>query len=47
VVKGGYAELPSQPGLGVDLNEKVAAQHPYKPVTRHQGHFADGGVADQ
>ena len=31
-VKEGFAELPSRPGLGVDLNEKVAAQHPYKPV---------------
>jgi L-alanine-DL-glutamate epimerase-like enolase superfamily enzyme len=46
VVKNGFAELPSKPGLGVELNEKVAAQHPYKPVNRANPHFADGGVAD-
>jgi galactonate dehydratase len=32
VVRNGYAELPSKPGLGVTLNEKVAALHPYKPM---------------
>ena len=47
VVNNGYAELPSRPGLGVTLNEKVAAQHPYKPVNRPQYEFADGSVADQ
>ena len=46
VVKNGFAELPSKPGLGVELNEKVAAQHPYKPVNRANFHFADGGVGD-
>jgi L-alanine-DL-glutamate epimerase-like enolase superfamily enzyme len=45
-VKEGFAELPSRPGLGVDLNEKVAAQHPYKPVNRPNYVFQDGGVAD-
>jgi galactonate dehydratase len=47
VIKNGYAELPSRPGLGVTLNEKVAAQHPYKPIERPAYEFADGGVADQ
>ncbi|MBM3738601.1 MAG: galactonate dehydratase [Acidobacteria bacterium] len=46
VVKDGHAELPVRVGLGVDLDEKVAAQHPYKPVTRPQNVFSDGGVAD-
>ncbi|MGI8992077.1 MAG: galactonate dehydratase [Bryobacteraceae bacterium] len=46
VVKNGYAELPSRPGLGVDLNEKIAAEHPYKPITRQHFTFADGSVAD-
>ncbi|MBM3724834.1 MAG: hypothetical protein FJW40_05365 [Acidobacteria bacterium] len=45
-VKDGFAELPDRPGLGVDLNEKVAAAHPYKPVTRPQNTFTDGAVAD-
>jgi len=46
VVTNGYAELPARPGLGVTLNEKVAAQHPYKAVTRAQPKFGDGAVAD-
>lgn len=45
-LKDGFAELPDKPGLGVDLDEKVAAQHPYKPVNRPNYVFADGGVAD-
>ncbi|HWB87038.1 MAG TPA: enolase C-terminal domain-like protein [Bryobacteraceae bacterium] len=47
VVKDGYAELPTRPGLGVALNEKVAALHPYQPVNRPEYHSADGGVMDQ
>ena len=45
-VNKGFAELPDRPGLGVALDEKVAAQHPYKPVTRNQPVFSDGGVGD-
>ncbi len=45
-VKDGFAELPDRPGLGVDLDEKVAAQHPYLPVNRPNYTFRDGGVAD-
>jgi galactonate dehydratase len=46
VVKAGFAELPTRPGLGVTLNEKIAAQHPYEPVNRQNFVFSDGGVAD-
>jgi galactonate dehydratase len=46
-IRSGYAELPSRPGLGVTLNEKVAAAHPYKPTNRPEYHFPDGSVADQ
>ncbi len=46
VVKDGFAQLPDRAGLGVDLDEKVAAAHPYKPVNRPAYRFADGGVAD-
>lgn len=45
-VKEGYAELPDRPGLGVDLDEKVAAAHPYKPVNRPKYVFGDGATAD-
>jgi L-alanine-DL-glutamate epimerase-like enolase superfamily enzyme len=46
-IKNGYAELPSRPGLGVTLNEKVAAAHPYKPAARGAYWFEDGSIADQ
>ena len=46
-IKNGYAELPVRPGLGVTLNEKVAAAHPYKPVNRPGYRFEDGSVTDQ
>jgi galactonate dehydratase len=45
-VKDGFADLPARPGLGVELNEKVAAQHPYKPVNRPNYIFSDGAVGD-
>ena len=46
-VKDGYADLPSKPGLGVTLNESVAAKHPYKPIDRGHYRFGDGSIADQ
>ncbi len=46
VLKNGFAELPERPGLGVDLNEKVAAEHPYKPVNRENWVWPDGSPAD-
>ncbi|MGH9675441.1 MAG: enolase C-terminal domain-like protein [Bryobacteraceae bacterium] len=46
VVKDGFAELPDRAGLGVDIDEKVAAQHPYKPANRPNYVFSDGGVGD-
>ncbi len=42
----GFALPPDRPGLGVDMDEKVAAQRPYKPHTRQQLRFPDGGIAD-
>ena len=42
----GYAMPPDRPGLGVDLDEKVAAKRPYQPHTRQKLRFPDGGIAD-
>ena len=47
VVKAGYADLPTRPGLGVTLNEKIAAAHPYQPTNRPEYRFGDGSVTDQ
>jgi L-alanine-DL-glutamate epimerase-like enolase superfamily enzyme len=46
-IRAGYAELPTRPGLGVTLNEKVAATHPYKPAARGEYRLPDGSITDQ
>jgi galactonate dehydratase len=46
VIRNGYAELPDKAGLGVRLNEQVAAKHPYQPVNRPNYVFQDGAVGD-
>lgn len=33
-ISNGFCALPDRPGLGTVLNEKVAAQRPYAPLTR-------------
>lgn len=42
----GFSLPPDMPGLGVDLDEKVAAQRPYQPHNRQQLRFPDGSVTD-
>ena len=29
-VKNGYVQVPNKPGLGIELDEKELAKHPYK-----------------
>jgi L-alanine-DL-glutamate epimerase-like enolase superfamily enzyme len=45
-VKGSYVDLPTKPGLGLDLDEAVAAKHPYRPDLRTMWVWPDGSVAD-
>ena len=52
-LRNGHFELPTAPGLGVELDEAYIAAHPPKPrtmdeygATRHQAWGADGSVAD-
>ena len=45
-IKDGYFELPTAPGLGVELKEDVIASRPYDPRPYAGAYFADGGVAD-
>lgn len=42
----GYTALPDNPGLGCELNEKVAAKYPYEPGYRLPIIFEDGSVFD-
>jgi galactonate dehydratase len=43
----GYAPPPDRPGLGLALDEKVAAKFPYKPKDWRSHRFADGSIADR
>ena len=42
----GSALPPDRPGLGLDLDERVAARYPYKPQNWRALRFSDGAVAD-
>ena len=48
VLKDGYFELPTAPGLGVELDEDVIASRPYPDPEYGEGSWdaLDGGVAD-
>jgi galactonate dehydratase len=45
--RDGYAALPDRPGLGLDLDEKVAARFPYRPKDWRSHRFPDGSIADR
>jgi galactonate dehydratase len=46
VTEGGIAYAPSTPGLGIDINEKEAAKHPFQPEVTMAYFHKDGSVAD-
>jgi galactonate dehydratase len=43
-INDGHAELPTVPGLGVELDEDLIAEHPYQPLAIREYYNADGGV---
>jgi galactonate dehydratase len=43
----GYLEIPERPGLGVELDEKAAARHPFQPWRRPFNARVDGSLAWQ
>ncbi len=45
---GTYWEIPTEPGFGVEVNEKEAAKHPYKPDVLHSATalLSDGTIAN-
>ena len=46
VYKDGYAQLPEKPGLGCDLDESIAAKHPYVEGEMPHYLYEDGSVSD-
>ncbi len=45
--RNGFAELPNKPGLGIDLDESVAAKSPYVEKDWHGPRFEDGAITDR
>jgi galactonate dehydratase len=45
-VEGGVSRAPTAPGLGIDINEKEAAKHPFQPEVMMAYFHKDGSVAD-
>jgi galactonate dehydratase len=45
-VHEGYVSIPDRPGLGIDVNEKEAAKHPYQLEKMQRYFHPDGSVAD-
>jgi len=46
-VVDGYAALPDRPGLGITLNEEIAARYPYQPKPWHTPLAPDGAYLDR
>lgn len=45
-VNQGYVTAPTAPGLGIDIDEAVAAKHPWEPEVMMPAFHRDGSVAD-
>jgi galactonate dehydratase len=45
-VKAGYIDIPTRPGLGIDINESEAAKHPFQEEVMQRYFHPDGAVAD-
>jgi len=43
-IVNGYLELPTTPGLGIELNEEYCLKHPYKPWRRALPPTPDGSI---
>jgi galactonate dehydratase len=43
-IKEGYAQLPTAPGLGVELDQALMAKHPYQPMPLRMWVRGDGTV---
>lgn len=48
VLRDGHWAAPETPGLGIEIDEDVAARHPYAPEIQHAAHavLPDGTVVD-
>lgn len=45
-IRDGHVELPTAPGIGIELDEAAAKKHPYVPTDPARWFHDDGSVAD-
>lgn len=45
-VEKGICQVPTAPGLGIDINEEAATRYPFQPEVLMAYHHRDGSVAD-
>lgn len=45
-IENGHVAPPTRPGIGVEVDERAAREHPYKPEPKLEYFHADGSVAD-
>ncbi len=45
-VVDGHVLPPTRPGIGIEVDERVASRHPYVPEPRLANHDALGAVMD-
>ncbi|MBC7811853.1 MAG: D-galactonate dehydratase, partial [Burkholderiales bacterium] len=45
-IQNGYVLPPTRPGIGIEINEREAAKHPYKPEDEARYFHPDGSIAD-
>jgi galactonate dehydratase len=45
-LESGTCQAPKSPGLGIEINEKEAAKHPFQPEVTMDCFHRDGSVAD-
>lgn len=45
-LEAGTCRAPDKPGLGVEINEREAARHPFQPEVTMAYFHRDGSVAD-
>ena len=43
-VEGGYIRLPTKPGIGIELDEKIIEEHPYRPYEQPRIYCKNGMV---
>jgi galactonate dehydratase len=45
-IRGGFANPPTRPGIGIDVDESAAARYPYAPESDFRTFDDDGAVID-